>query len=141
MKVAEPDSRRDERVEEIKDKLDYYPNAFWLQRTGHREDARDDVRFLLARLTALEQQNDRIREAMGGYPDSDLVSLATTLKARDKRYEEVEQENERFKTILNEWMCDKITVKDLEDWCCNNYDILTTPANLRTPTSEATDDE
>lgn len=33
---------------------------------------------------------EEIRKAMGGYPDSDLVSLATTLKVRDGVAEQAE---------------------------------------------------
>lgn len=45
------------------------------------------------RLAAAEATIDAIRTALGGYPDSDLVSLATTLNARN---EWLEAENERL---------------------------------------------
>jgi len=55
---------------------------------------------LVARVAALEAENERIRAAMGGYPDSDLASLATTLKARDVRAEELEAECAEYRRLL-----------------------------------------
>lgn len=48
---------------------------------------------------------ERIRTALGGYPDSDLVSLATTLNARN---EALEAENERLRHLLEAVELDEI---------------------------------
>lgn len=47
---------------------------------------------LSARAETAEAQLEAVRQALGGYPDSDLVSLATTLRARvDAVERELEQ--------------------------------------------------
>lgn len=48
------------------------------------------------------EQLAAIRNAMGGYPDSDLVSLATTLAARDRKCEVLEVALARAADALDE---------------------------------------
>lgn len=62
-----------------------------------------------AELAALRQRAEKaealieeIRRAMGGYPDSDLVSLATTLKVRDGVAEKAEARVEEALGLLRD---------------------------------------
>lgn len=52
----------------------------------------DEVQRLEQKIANLEREREAIRVAMGGYEDSNLVSLATTLSAREQRCCELEEE-------------------------------------------------
>lgn len=54
-------------------------------RADMAEDAQDRLRQSLAEA---EAELERIREALGGYPDSDLVSLAETIRRGYDAWEE-----------------------------------------------------
>jgi len=56
-----------------------------------------EVDRLITRAEAAEAYIERIRQAMGGYADSDLASLAETLKKRD---DALEAEVERLRAAL-----------------------------------------
>ena len=46
------------------------------------ETLRNEIDYQRYRADVAEDAIDRVRQALGGYPDSDLVSLAETLRAR-----------------------------------------------------------
>lgn len=69
------------------------------------------------------EQLAAIREAMGGYPDSDLVSLATTLAARERKCEALEA---AIRTFLGkpEIAAESAPCDDPDCTICPKYDAL-----------------
>jgi len=57
----------------------------------------DDVRMLKKSTAKMAETMSLIAKAMGAYPDSNLVSLASTLKQRDERCTQVQRENRKLK--------------------------------------------
>lgn len=66
-------------------------------------DQRDiDLAALRQRVEKAEALIEEVRKAMGGYPDSDLVSLATTLKVQDGVAEKAEARVAELLGLLGE---------------------------------------
>ena len=79
----------------------------------YETDALEAMAKERARAKAAEAYIERIRNALGGYADSDLVSLAETLKARDDALEaEVERLRDEVQRCNHELAQAKLTAKD-----------------------------
>lgn len=84
------DVRLDSLIRRIVDAINYHGNS-------DNEDLPSIIGPLLTDLTAANAKLEAVRIALGGYPDSDLASLAITLKARCTALEGIEAERDEWR--------------------------------------------
>lgn len=107
MTGAEPDSGRDERrLKDIREKVEVFKSC-----TDYPEF--QDMAFLLARLTALEEENEGLREKLG---DAETAILEARVNINNR-------------------------IWGVADDILTEYDRNVSTRHERTPTSKATDDE
>lgn len=104
-----------EHIETLQDEVDRLAAEVELLRTkvdraeGKTRQVRMANTFLHRNVEELEKRQKAIREALGGYEDSDLVSLAETMQ---KRLAHLEKERDEAREMYG-----KLTNRIFEEWC------------------------